>query len=297
MFKFTITAAMTVACCLPTALNAVEPKDESTASGEHDAQATASRTSLKPVTNEAYADHPLIPVINFAYKRLAAMKEVDDYTCTLSKRERIEGDLKAMQQMNVKIRHANLEKQIPFAVYLQFEGPKDVAGREALFVQGENEDKIIVRRGGRRLAYLTTSVTPDGPLAMRDNRYPLTEIGIENLLSRLIDVAERDLPYGECQVQFFKNAKINEHNCTRIVVTHPVQRDHFLFHRVEIFVDAELQLPVRYVSYGFPNGSESLPLNEEYTYTNVKLNRSLTNLDFDADNPSYQFSQKKEVVE
>ncbi len=48
----------------------------------------------------------------------------------------------------------------------------------------------------------TLSLKPDSMLAMLDNRYPITEIGILNLTKRLIEVAELDKKYGECEVKF-----------------------------------------------------------------------------------------------
>ena len=55
----------------------------------------------------------------------------------------------------------------------------------------------------------TVSIKPDGPIAMRNQRYPLTELGILNLTRRLVEVGEQDVKYGECEVKFYEGAKIN----------------------------------------------------------------------------------------
>ena len=52
---------------------------------------------------------------------------------------------------------------------------------------------MLVTRGGRRHAKLTLQIDPEGGVAMRDNRYPITAFGMDNLLTRLIDVAKADL--------------------------------------------------------------------------------------------------------
>ena len=127
---------------------------------------------------------------------------------------------------------------------------------------------------------------------MRGQRYPLTEIGILNLVRRLIEVAEKDVKYGECEVKFFnKDVKINERGCTCIQVVHPVPRRNFLFHMARIFVDNELNVPVRFESYAWPKKPGGPPdLLEEYTYLNMKLNNGFTDADFDTRNPNYNFN-------
>ena len=71
-------------------------------------------------------------------------------------------------------------------------------------------------------------------MAMKDDRYPLTEMGILNLTHRLIEVAEQDMKYGECEVKFFKGAKIDDRVCTCMQVVHPGPRRNFLFHVADL---------------------------------------------------------------
>jgi hypothetical protein len=244
--------------------------------------------------------HPLYPVLEIAREAHARIsKEVRDYTCTIVRRERIEGKLGNHEFIDAKIRHAQLagDKVVePFSVYLNFTKPSNLAGRQALYVEGENAGKVFVRRGGERMANLTTFIKPDSRLAMRENRYPITEIGFKNLVERLIEVVETDLNYDECEVQFFANAKVNERSCTRIEVVHPVARDYFKFHRAIVFVDDKDQLPIAYVSYTWPEKPGGKPvLLEEYVYTNIVLNPGLTDRDFDRDNPDYGFSRSDEA--
>ena len=49
-------------------------------------------------------------------------------------------------------------------------------------------------------------------------------------------------------------------------------------------------MPIRYAAYGFPpKEGEELPVIEEYTYLNLKLNVGLTDADFDHTNKQYAF--------
>ena len=69
-----------------------------------------------------------------------------------------------------------------------------------------------------------------------------------------------------------------------IEVRHPVKRPHFDFHIATIFIDHELNVPIRYASYSWPTEEGGEPvLLEEYTYLDVKLNVGLTDADFDPD--------------
>ena len=57
-----------------------------------------------------------------------------------------------------------------------------------------------------------------------------------------------------------------------------------------MFVDEELNIPVRYEAYDWPaQPGDEMQLLEEYSYLDVKLNVGLTDADFDDKNPAYSF--------
>ncbi len=243
---------------------------------------------------ESKDDHPLSPLIQYASERFHAIDEqVRDYTCTLVKREQIEGRVSAPEFIFMKLRHAKTEygtPPIPFSVYLKFLAPAEVQGREVLYVEGRHDGKLIARRGGVRLPFVTAALNPTGELAMQGNRYPITEIGFKNLLLRLIEVAREDLQHPECDVRYYSEAKVNGRSCTLVEVTHPVRRPYFRYHVARVFIDNELLIPIRYAAYDWPEKAGGEPcLMEEYTYLNVKLNQGLTDRDFDYRNENYGF--------
>ena len=230
------------------------------------------------------AEHPLIPALKMAYSSRETLAGIQDYTATLVKRERISGKLQDPESMFVKIR------QQPLSVYLYFLSPDSKKGQEVIYVDGKNNGSMLAHGVGVKKMIGTVSLSPTGPMAMAGQRYPITEIGIGNLTKRLIDVAEHDKQYGECEVKFFKGAKINGRPCVCIQVTHPVPRKNFLFNVARVFVDDEMNIPVRYEAYEWPETPDGQPqLLEEYTYLNVKLNVGLTDKDFDPKNPAYNF--------
>ena len=233
--------------------------------------------------------HPLDPAMDIAQKGLASIREkIQDYSSTVVKRERIDGKLGEHEYMFAKIR------QQPFSVYLYFLGPESVKAQEVLYVDGRNDGNMLAHAGaGVRAMVGMVSLKPQSMLAMAGNRYPITELGVENLTRRLVEVAEHDKQFGECDVNFFPNAKVNGRICTCIQVTHPVPRRNFRFHLARVFIDDELTIPIRYEAYDWPQDVGGQPvLLEEYTYMNVKINNGFTDLDFDPRNPAYKFGVK-----
>ncbi len=237
--------------------------------------------------------HPLDPALKRAEEGLKLIKEtVSDYTATIIKRERIGGKLKEHEFIAAKIRNGK-EKDgkvvVPFAVYLKFLKPQAVAGREVIWVEGANENKVIAHETGL-LGFKRFYLPPDGMLAMMGQRYPITNIGMQRLIEELLMRGANDLKHGECEVKFYKGAKVDKYVCTLIEVVHPVQRDHFTFHRARIYIDESLGVPVRYAAWSWPTEQGGEPvLEEEYTYRNIKLNVGLTDADFDPDNPAYDY--------
>ena len=134
-------------------------------------------------------------------------------------------------------------------------------------------------------------IDPNGLIAMKGQRYPITEAGIEKLAEKLIERGLRDRKLvKDCEVSFLRNAKIRDRVCTVLQVKHAKPLPQLDFHVAQIFIDDELGVPIRYAAYNFPKAAGQKPeLIEEYTYLNLKLNVGLTNKDFDPKNPEYKF--------
>jgi len=242
----------------------------------------------------ATGPHPLDPALELAQKSLEHIRdEVRDYTCTVIKRERVKGQLGDYEYMFAKIRNRKAENgrvTVPFGVYLKFLKPASVLDREVLWVEGQNNGKMRAHEGGPARRFTpTVSLDPTGALAMRGNLYPVTEIGIENLVVKLIEKGTRDKKLGPCEVEFKKGAKINSRVCTIINVKHEKPNAGFDFHHAQVFLDDELNVPIRYVAYGWPGKDGAKQLLEEYTYIDLKINPNLTDMDFNEKNPDYAF--------
>ena len=238
----------------------------------------------------AAQQHPLVPALEMAYKTKQVMDTtLKDYSATVMKQERIGGTLGDPEYAFVKVRNQ------PFSVYMRFIGPKNLVDQEAMYVEGKNDGKMFAHAPPDTLRGRigTVQILPTSAIAMQGQRYPITELGIANLTKRLIEVGEHDKQFGECDVKFYQGAKVNGRECTMIEVTHPVPRRTFLFHKARIYLDNQLNMPIRYEAYDWPaKEGEQPPMLESYTYMNLQINPGLTDADFDARNKDYKFNLK-----
>ncbi len=238
--------------------------------------------------------HPLDPALEMAQTSLVRMRDsVVDYTAIVIKRERTKSGLGDYEYMAAKIRNRKTEGdqiKVPLSVYLKFLKPKSIEGREVLWVEGQNNNKLRAHEGGI-IPIPAVWLDPDGALAMRGNRYPIYDIGIENLVFKLIEKGQavRKLGPQNCEVWMTEGAKVNDRVCTVMNVKHPQQRQPYEFFLAQIFIDDELQVPIRYVAYSWPTAPDDKtgPVLEEYTYLKLKLNVGLEDIHFDVNNPNY----------
>jgi hypothetical protein len=239
------------------------------------------------------SQHVIDPALEIARASLLNVQaNVDDYKALFVKRTRVDGVLPPLQYARVKIRNRKVRNGTvvtPMGVYLDFLKPADVKGREVIWLEGANDGNLVVHKGGMA-RFVTLRLDPNGYLAMRGQRYPISDIGIENLLNKIIETCERDRQYDECDVQIFRNAKVGGTVCTMVQVKHPVKRDHFDFHKARVYFSDSLNMPIRYKSWTWPTTPDGKPvIQEEYNYMKLELNVGLTDQDFDPDNPHYRY--------
>lgn len=265
------------------------------ASGVHAQQAGATAATpasvtaaeaLRPVVAgpRPQQDHPLTRVLKFAHEERAYLRRtVRDFTCRVVKRERIDGELQDHHYIDLYVReegHAGGQVTQPLSVLLEFLAPPDVEGRRALYVAGRNDDRLLVRKGGRRFGYVVIDIDPFGASVKRESLVPITEIGFSHLLDRTIRTLEQDVaadPAGDNTiVEHITSATIDGRPCQMLRITHPLRREGLQFLSASMSIDAELHVPVRFDVYDWPAApGEQPPLMAEFTYTNVTLNANL----------------------
>uniref|UniRef100_A0A7C4QQG6 DUF1571 domain-containing protein n=1 Tax=Schlesneria paludicola TaxID=360056 RepID=A0A7C4QQG6_9PLAN len=234
-----------------------------------------------PTSGKVHPDHPLAPALEQAYKAREALAAIKDYECLFEKRERFGARL-VVSKMTLKLR------EDPFSVYLFFHDPHQ--GREVIYVEGRNSGMLLAHETGIKAIAGTVSRDPDSSDAMKDNRYPVTMIGMRKMLDRVIAQWEHEARYAETEVQYYPNARLGDLELKAIESKHPQPRKQFKFHMTRLYLHKQSQLPVRVEQYDFPKKQgDSPPLAEEYTYLKLRTNIGLTDHDFDIKNPNYSF--------
>jgi len=255
-----------------------------------------------PRLPELLADqgHPLDEVLRLAKASLQRHQvEHRDYRATVRKRERIGKELGPESTMELKLRYREISPETQLRridVYLRFIEPKSQSGREVIWREGINDDLMVVHESGF-LNLTRLELSPTSRLAMLGNRYPVSDIGFERLLTKLLSKGHRDRSLGECLVRIDQSVQTAGRECTRIEVCHPERQvilgerniDHEFFKAI-IDIDLEYGIPIRYASYLWPETPDGEPiLDEEFVYEQLQLNVKLEDQDFDPDNPAYKY--------
>ena len=246
--------------------------------------ASAAPRSVPSSTGHIEAD-PIARARHLIAECKAKYLTVQDYTCTFFKRERIDGKLYTPHIMTMKARTK------PASLYFKFIQPN--SGREAIYVHGHYNNKIIAHDVGiGRVVAGTMHLDPKGGMAMEENRHPVTEAGLGNMIDLVKERWDTELHPGESVLVFHPQAKVGDRACLMIESIHPKRSTEFLFYKVKLFIDKELGLPIRFEAFEWPKHPGAEPdLMEEYTYMNLKINVDLKDRDFDPKNSQYSYGR------
>lgn len=187
------------------------------------------------------------------------------------------------QYLRLKVRHH------PFSIYARWLKPWSHRGQELIYVEGQNDGKLLAHEGISCLGMLPyIALSPTGPLAMRGHRYPYTQMDLKSTLLRFTKLLEDVRSDAGPRVSWIEGGKINGRECTFLELDSA--KPDAPFSRVRIWFDDELQLPVRFVKWDSPERPDGVPeLVEEYTFLRIEANVGLTDMDFDMSNPEYAF--------
>jgi hypothetical protein len=227
--------------------------------------------------------HALSQALEAARTAREKARELPGYSSTFIKQELTPKKGMIRQVMAIKFRRE------PFSVYLKFIEPHE--GREVIYVDGKNKNRMQVHEPSGIVSLAgTLSINPVGDEAMKENRYPIMNFGMEKLMDAVIVQWEGELKHPETEVKHYPNAKIGNTECEMFESVHSKERPHFKFKTTRLYIDKKSGLPIRIEQFGFPTkAGEEAPLIEEYNYTSVKVESKLTDLDFDVKNDAYGF--------
>jgi hypothetical protein len=214
-----------------------------------------------------------------------------DYTATFVKQERLDGgDLQDLQSIEFKLRHK------PFSVYMKWIEGGDV-GRELLLVDGQYDDKLLVRLGGIKKKLPLLKLDPTGSLAMAESRHPVTEAGLLQLADTILKYRKRDLTLKSgVRWEMHADQKFMGRHCDCWIIEYDSPEVEPVYRKSITYVDRELSLPVCVRNFGWlEKGTEiteaaaldEATLIEYYGYTDVKIDERVPDIAFDKGNTSY----------
>ncbi|MCH7990332.1 MAG: DUF1571 domain-containing protein [Planctomycetes bacterium] len=221
------------------------------------------------------------------------LESIPYYTATFYKQERVNGELCENQVVQLKLR------QEPFSVYMKW--LVGDTGQELLYVDGCNNDNLLVRMGGWKGRMLPAlNIDPHGSTAMKKSRYPVTELGVGRLAATLIRDRRLDLQreygYRATLSQFHK---CNERDCYYFELEYTHQSLSSIYRKTVQYIDKELSLPIYIKNYTWPqcvNNVDKCQLDQStliefYSYADLDLEAKLADSDFSRANTSYRFKR------
>jgi outer membrane lipoprotein-sorting protein len=226
------------------------------------------------VARPGLADSP--PVGQLIPDMVKHYAKVSDYTCKLDKRVRKNGVLHEDLAIAVKYRK-------PGQYYFHWEqGP--ARGREVIYVQGRNENRLVAHPGGV-LRFLTLRLDPAGHLAMKANRHSLQHSGMDKIIEQVEADYDRARKMGIDAIRCTGEGRFGDKAVWIIEGAFPADNG-FYARKVILLLDQAMGLPVKISIFG-----ASDRLVEEYAFQDLKFNTGLTEDDFNPANPEYHYFQ------
>lgn len=205
---------------------------------------------------------------------------VQDYTCTLLKRETVNGILSDEHIISMKFRSQ------PFSVYMRWLGPGQFAGQEVAYIEGRNNNKMRVhgnrvgiKNGGKLVGFV--SIDLNDPRVLEHSRHSIREAGVGNIIEHTIKAWESERKINKTQVKTGEY-KFDNRTCIRIETTRTERHPEFTCYRSVLYLDKEAKLPIRAENYDWPRqgGAAEGDLQEIYSYVGLRFNNGLSEREF-----------------
>lgn len=199
-------------------------------------------------------------------------EKVDDYTCTLVKRELIGERMMPENVILMKVRKE------PFSIYMKWQQPKPLVGQEACYVAGKNNGMMRVKGAGLLGAVGFVNLDPNDPRSKQNSRHKISEAGIGNMIERYAESWQSERTQKGTKVRIGEY-EFNKTRCVRVETTHPGSKSgDFYCYRSILYLDKESHLPIRSELYDWPKegGKPDGELMECFSFTDLKFNVGLS---------------------
>jgi hypothetical protein len=206
-----------------------------------------------------------------------ALTNVDSYTSLFHRVELVDGKLIPEEVVLLKFKR-------PFKLYMRWLKPSK--GQESLYIRGANDNKIRAHGSGI-IGLVTVKLDPTNGVAMENSRHPITEAGLHNLVRTVASNVRKALQSGDLVSKDHGEKTIYGRKTRELegVLSRDKSKGYYCY-RCIVDVDLETKMPIKIQIFDWNDR-----LVECYGFEKLKLNPGLTDRDFDAKNPEYQFDK------
>jgi hypothetical protein len=216
------------------------------------------------------AEFPLDYPLRLIAEARQNYQQVRDYTCTMIKQERVNGQLQPENVMTLRVRTQ------PFSVNIFWHAPRQFLNQEVCYVAARSPGKMRAHSAGILGAVGFVTVDVNDPRAMQYSRHNITEAGIGNLIEQHARYWQKERQQNKTQVRVGEY-EYNKRRCVRIETIHTERDPSFYSYRGVLYLDKETRLPIRSESYDWPRrgGSSEGDLLEVFSYVDMRFNIGL----------------------
>jgi hypothetical protein len=193
-------------------------------------------------------------------------EEVQGYTCTMLKRERIRGKLHPPTGYEKVEAHFREE---PFSVLMNWKENAQQA-QKVLYVEGENNGKMLVRPTGFLLSALVVSRDVNGPDARDAGHYTPDQFGVYLAMQRSVNAMRAAQARGKLHVRYegvVTLAEVGDRPCYKFVRTPYEPPEQQGVNHLTLYIDRDTWLQV-----GSTLKDEAGQLIGEYFFRDIELN-------------------------
>lgn len=209
----------------------------------------------------ALADTDHIALLNWALENY--QRHIRDYACTFLKQERINGNLKNPERINVRFRDE------PFSVLMQWtQNPGRID--KLLYVEGQNDGNMVVHPTGLFAFIPSVKKDPRSEEARAASRNTCDNFGFRRTMQRFLAVYEEAQEKGDLQIACLGKTQVDGRTCVALERSLPPDAG-YPYARVVIEIDAEYLVPTATACYDWRGR-----LLSRYEYRDLQFNAGLT---------------------
>ena len=266
--------------------NATSGDDDLGVSGDKSERTVAANDTPKLTGKEA-----LLESERFLAEAQHILEKTSGYSATFVKQERIGDALTDLQVIQLRLYHQ------PMRVFMKWEGGKDT-GQRVLFADGENDGEMLVRKlTGIESRLGVIALNPSGAIALKYSRYPVTKVGLLELVKITRQHRAKDLKVETgVTATMLERQQFDGRECLCFVIEYAKPDaspdDKKEYRKTMIYIDSQTKLPICVRCYGWPDkvrGADPQKLDQ----TTLLEFYAYQKIDFEAQVKLDDFSQAK----